>query len=275
MPVQPLPGALMAYKAPGSLKSTPRGQHRRDEAEKPRTQSQRHLLDEDTFTENFRNDNWPPRTYLCYKVERPDQGSGVPPGQDKGILRNKSAQRPELPCHAESRLLEQIQSWDLDPRLRYGVTCFLSWSPCTDCAQAMAQFLEENSHVSLSLFASRLYTRGHYDEGLRALKRAGASIAIMTSREFEHCWNAFVHHEGNRSPPCHQPWRVRNSLRNCRAFSGEPEGWTSVWLKTTGHLCEPQNKTLPPKKCKLALHHHLHIDAKKPAEGNESRRSCL
>ncbi|XP_044771731.1 DNA dC-_dU-editing enzyme APOBEC-3G-like [Neomonachus schauinslandi] len=158
----------------------------------------RHLLDEDTFTENFRNDNWPPRTYLCYKVERPDPGSGVPLGQDKGIL----AQRPEPPCHAESRLLEQIQSWDLDPKLHYGVTCFLSWSPCTDCAQDMAQFLKENSHVSLSLFASRLYTLGHYDEGLRTLKRAGASIAIMTSREFEHCWNAFVHHKGNRF----QPW---------------------------------------------------------------------
>ncbi|XP_044771732.1 DNA dC-_dU-editing enzyme APOBEC-3G-like, partial [Neomonachus schauinslandi] len=105
-------------------------------------------------------------------------------------------------CHAESRLLEQIQSWDLDPKLHYGVTCFLSWSPCTDCAQDMAQFLKENSHVSLSLFASRLYTLGHYDEGLRTLKRAGASIAIMTSREFEHCWNAFVHHKGNRF----QPW---------------------------------------------------------------------
>ncbi|XP_025714397.1 DNA dC-_dU-editing enzyme APOBEC-3G-like, partial [Callorhinus ursinus] len=113
-----------------------------------------------------------------------------------------SAQGPEVPCHAESRLLEQNQSWDLDPKLHYRVTCFLSWSPCTDCAQDMAQFLKENSHVSLSLFASRLYTRGHYDQGLRTLKRAGASMAIMTSREFEHSWTAFVHHKGNPF----QPW---------------------------------------------------------------------
>lgn len=54
----------------------------------------RHLLDEDTFTENFRNDDWPSRTYLCYKVEGPDQGSGVPLGQDKGILHNKVTRPP-------------------------------------------------------------------------------------------------------------------------------------------------------------------------------------
>ena len=58
----------------------------------------RHLLDEDTFTENFRNDNWPPRTYLCYQVECPGQDSGVPPGQDKGVLRNK------VTCPARSQL---------------------------------------------------------------------------------------------------------------------------------------------------------------------------
>ncbi|XP_040478717.1 DNA dC-_dU-editing enzyme APOBEC-3G-like isoform X1 [Ursus maritimus] len=168
----------------------------------------RHLLDEDTFNENFRNDDWPSRTYLCYKVEGPIQGSGVPLGQDKGILRNKPAQGPEPSCHAECYLLEQIQSWNLDPKLHYGVTCFLSWSPCAKCAQKMARFLQENSHVSLKLFASRLYTRQQYDEnykeGLRTLKRAGASIAIMTYREFELCWKTFVLHDQEGS--CFQPW---------------------------------------------------------------------
>ncbi|XP_034500121.1 DNA dC-_dU-editing enzyme APOBEC-3G isoform X2 [Ailuropoda melanoleuca] len=146
----------------------------------------RHLLDEDTFTENFRNDDWPSRTYLCYKP----------------------AQGPEPSRHAECYLLEQIQSWNLDPKLHYGVTCFLSWSPCAKCAQKMARFLQENSHVSLKLFASRLYTRERWDEdykeGLRTLKRAGASIAIMTYREFEHCWKTFVLHDQEGS--CFQPW---------------------------------------------------------------------
>lgn len=46
-------------------------------------------LDEDTFIDNFHNAIWLPRTYLCYEVEHPGQGSGIPPGQDKGVLRNK------------------------------------------------------------------------------------------------------------------------------------------------------------------------------------------
>ncbi|XP_057172123.1 DNA dC-_dU-editing enzyme APOBEC-3G-like [Ursus arctos] len=210
----------------------------------------RHLLDEDTFNENFRNDDWPSRTYLCYKVEGPIQGSGVPLGQDKGILRNKG---PEPSCHAECYLLEQIQSWNLDPKLHYGVTCFLSWSPCAKCAQKMARFLQENSHVSLKLFASRLYTREQYDEnykeGLRTLKRAGASIAIMTYREFELCWKTFVLHDQEGS--CFQPWpflhkesqkfseKLQAILQMARSWhraQGPPGG---QWPGRAGEECQP------------------------------------
>ncbi|XP_032202141.1 DNA dC-_dU-editing enzyme APOBEC-3G-like isoform X1 [Mustela erminea] len=159
-------------------------------------------LDEDTFIDNFHNAVWASRTYLCYEVEHPGQGSGIPPGQDKGVLRNKSAQYPMLSRHAESFLLEQIQSWNLDPEHQYRVTCFLSWSPCADCAQRMAEFLGDNSHVSLNLYASRIYSRGEYEQGLRTLKRAGAGIAIMNAGEFEHCWDTFVLHQGRSF----QPW---------------------------------------------------------------------
>ncbi|XP_059043522.1 DNA dC-_dU-editing enzyme APOBEC-3G-like [Mustela lutreola] len=107
-----------------------------------------------------------------------------------------------LSRHAESFLLEQIQSWKLNPEHQYRVTCFLSWSPCADCAQRMAEFLGDNSHVSLNLYASRIYSLGQYEQGLRTLKRAGASITIMTAREFEHCWDTFVLHQGRSF----QPW---------------------------------------------------------------------
>ena len=118
----------------------------------------------------------------------------------------QSPQGPEPPCHAESLLLELIQSWSLDPQRQYRLTCFLSWSPCGDCAQEVAQFLRRHSHVSLSLFTSRVYTRGCYAEGLRALKRAGARIAVMSAR-------------GQRGPGgggparCHQ---ARGSRVTCR-----------------------------------------------------------
>ncbi|XP_045869731.1 DNA dC-_dU-editing enzyme APOBEC-3G-like [Meles meles] len=160
------------------------------------------LLDQGTFTDNFRNDNSPKRTYLCCEVKHPGQGSGIPPGQERGVLRNQSARDPRFSRHAEARLLKLIQSWNLDPNLNYMVTCFLSWSPCADCAQRLAEFLQKNRHVSLNLYASRIYSLGQYERGLCTLSKAGASIAIMTAREFEHCWDTFVLHQERRF----QPW---------------------------------------------------------------------
>ncbi|XP_046504992.1 DNA dC-_dU-editing enzyme APOBEC-3G-like [Equus quagga] len=165
----------------------------------------RRLMDEDTFTENFNNVNWPRKTYLCYEVELPDGNSRVPPGWDKGFLRNKPVHVAGPPRDAEMRFLDLISSWNLDQKLRYRVTCFISWSPCAVCAQRLAEFLRENSHLSLRIFASRMYTKrkyGDYEEGLRTLQAAGAQIAIMASEEFEHCWKTFVDHQGRPF----QPW---------------------------------------------------------------------
>uniref|UniRef100_A0A8C6FPX5 Deoxycytidine deaminase n=1 Tax=Moschus moschiferus TaxID=68415 RepID=A0A8C6FPX5_MOSMO len=162
-------------------------------------------MDEHTFIENFSNQEWPSKTYLCYKVERLDGNATIPLDGYQGFVRNKGFDQLEEPRHAEFYFLEQIRSWNLDKNQRYRLTCFISWSPCYTCAQNLTTFLKENRHISLHIFASRVYTRdcfGCHQSGLCALQAAGARITIMTFEDFERCWETFVDHQGKPF----QPW---------------------------------------------------------------------
>uniref|UniRef100_A0A673UD05 CMP/dCMP-type deaminase domain-containing protein n=1 Tax=Suricata suricatta TaxID=37032 RepID=A0A673UD05_SURSU len=179
------------------------------------THSQDKLLtiqDPDTFLFHFPNlryANGRRLCYLCFQVERDhcscDDG-------DWGVFRNKPAQ------HAEVRLLKRIQSWELGSELPYEVTCFQSWSPCCNCAKQLARFLEENKHVTLSIFASRLHTMEDYEEGLRILRSAGAHIAIMTS-------------QGQCRPPGKGRGRERAHWRGVRATRGVRKGQETVGMQ--------------------------------------------
>lgn len=167
----------------------------------------RPLMVKETFLENFHQDKWPPKTYLCYEVERLEGDAWIPEEEHKGFLRNEPG------SHAELCLLDQISSWMLDKNLQYRVTCYISWSPCHDCAVNLPEFLRENSHVRLHIVASRIYTKDEYEPGLRALQEAGAQVSIMTPAEFEHCWETFVDHQGTPFP------RWDNIDENCQRLS--------------------------------------------------------
>ncbi|XP_074182510.1 DNA dC-_dU-editing enzyme APOBEC-3G [Rhinolophus sinicus] len=156
----------------------------------------RPLMDKDTFLENFTHEVQPHKTYLCYEVELQEDDAWVPVDEYKGFLRNQGTDTMEPRCHAELCLLRLIRSWELNTEQHYRVTCFISWSPCHDCARELAAFLGKNSHLSLRIFASRIYTLGGYKTGLRQLQAAGAQVAIMASKEFEYCWETFVDHQG-------------------------------------------------------------------------------
>lgn len=161
----------------------------------------RPLLDQGTFMDHFANEDGGRglnETYLCYEVQLLDGSS-----KHQGFLRNKpSYPDPSLRRHAELCFLDLVPAWRLDPAQHYRVTWFISWSPCFLCAQAVAEFLRRNAHVSLRIFAARIYTwRTDYKAGLRDLQRAGAQIAIMTPAEIQFCWNTFVDNQSNPFQP--------------------------------------------------------------------------
>ncbi|KAM5251222.1 DNA dC-_dU-editing enzyme APOBEC-3A-like [Hipposideros larvatus] len=124
-----------------------------------------------------------------------------------------SANNVEPGRHAELCLLDQIPSWTLNESPQYRITCYISYSPCHACAVNLAAFLRENSHVRLRICASRIYSVGEYKTGLRTLQEAWAQVTIMTPKEFEHCWETFVDHQGTRFP------RWDNIDENCQRLS--------------------------------------------------------
>lgn len=69
----------------------------------------------------------------------------------------------------------------LPPDEKYKITWYVSWSPCNECAEKVASFLDTHRNLSLAIFSSRLYYfwDPDYQDKLRRLNQAGAQIAAM------------------------------------------------------------------------------------------------
>ncbi|XP_037369441.1 DNA dC-_dU-editing enzyme APOBEC-3G-like isoform X2 [Talpa occidentalis] len=159
-------------------------------------ESFRHRMDEATFYQTFGNMHRHKETHLCYELELWEGGSWVPLTRNKGFLQNKPSICAGEPVHAELLFLKRILSWMLDRKRHYRVTCYISWSPCVNCAYELAAFLQERSHMHLRVLAARIYSLPGHQDGLRALQQAGAHLAIMKAQDFQHCWETFVDHQG-------------------------------------------------------------------------------
>ncbi|XP_014396467.1 PREDICTED: DNA dC-_dU-editing enzyme APOBEC-3D-like [Myotis brandtii] len=107
------------------------------------------------------------------------------------------------PGHAELCFLDWFREKVLFPDeircpdAQYHVTWYISWSPCFECAEQVADFLNENENVDLSISAARLYLCEDEDEqGLQDLVATGAKVAMMAPEDFEYCWDNFVYNGG-------------------------------------------------------------------------------
>ncbi|XP_059968377.1 DNA dC-_dU-editing enzyme APOBEC-3H-like isoform X3 [Mesoplodon densirostris] len=151
------------------------------------------LLKKEIFKQQFGNQHRVPqphyrrKTYLCYQLKQLD---GVT--LDKGCFRNKKQR------HAEIRFIDKITSLNLDPNQSYKIICYVTWSPCPTCARELVDFINGQDHLSLQIFASRLYFHWIkvFQRGLQQLQAAQVSVAVMTRSEFEDCWEEFVDNQG-------------------------------------------------------------------------------
>uniref|UniRef100_A0A8D0ZI99 single-stranded DNA cytosine deaminase n=1 Tax=Sus scrofa TaxID=9823 RepID=A0A8D0ZI99_PIG len=151
-----------------------------------------HELSPRTFSFHFRNLRFASgrnRSYICCQVE----------GKNcffQGIFQNQKKR------HAEIRFIDKINSLNLDQNQCYRIICYVTWSPCHNCAKELVDFISNRHHLSLQLFASRLYFHWVrcYQRGLQRLQANRVSVAVMKGPEFKDCWEKFVDHQGESFP---------------------------------------------------------------------------
>ncbi|CAM2107390.1 unnamed protein product [Caretta caretta] len=85
------------------------------------------------------------KTFLCYVVEI----QGKEPGSFRGYLEDEHAA-----AHAEDAFFNNILP-TCDPNLRYNVTWYVSSSPCAPCADRIAQVLQKNKNLRLSILSRK------------------------------------------------------------------------------------------------------------------------
>ncbi|XP_058164803.1 DNA dC-_dU-editing enzyme APOBEC3 [Dasypus novemcinctus] len=162
-----------------------------------------HLLKKEIFYVQFNNHREVQKpfrkriTYLCCKLKRlSDDGSIF----DNICFQNKEG------VHAEICFINKIKSMWLDERQKiHEITCYMTWSPCPDCASKLVEFSRAHPSLHLKIFAARLYFHWRWDyiKGLQQLKSAGIAVAVMSGQEFADCWRNFVDY----GEDTFQPWQ--------------------------------------------------------------------
>ncbi|XP_072278610.1 C-_U-editing enzyme APOBEC-2 [Pyxicephalus adspersus] len=145
------------------------------------------------------------KTLLCYTVEREAQIF-------RGYLEDE-----HVSAHAEEAFFTNVlpQYISSSP---VGVTCYVSSSPCVNCAASIARCLKRNKTLKLHLVVARLFQweESEIRGALRGITSAGCKLRMMKSADYSHVWQNFVEpdiildEEGNAEQQSEQgdfiPW---------------------------------------------------------------------
>ncbi|KAM4699742.1 C-_U-editing enzyme APOBEC-2 [Discoglossus pictus] len=121
------------------------------------------------------------KTLLCYTIEREGQVY-------RGYLEDE-----HVSAHAEEAFFSNV----LPQYLSSGpvtVTCFVSSSPCANCAAAIARCLKRNKGIKIRLVFARLFQweESEIKGALRAIRSAGCVLKMMNGADYAQVWQNFV-----------------------------------------------------------------------------------
>ncbi|XP_077337529.1 C-_U-editing enzyme APOBEC-2 [Lithobates pipiens] len=122
------------------------------------------------------------KTLLCYTVERAE-------GQIfRGYLEDE-----HVSAHAEEAFFTNVlpQYISSSP---VSITCYVSSSPCVNCAASIARCLRRYKTLKLHLVVARLFQweESEIRGALRAINAAGCKLRMMKSSDYLHVWQNFV-----------------------------------------------------------------------------------
>lgn len=74
---------------------------------------------------------------------------------------------------------------------------YVSSSPCSACAEKIAEVLKARKNVKLTIFSARLFEweEPEIQAGLKALHSAGCKLRIMKPLDFSYTWDTFVEND--------------------------------------------------------------------------------
>ncbi|XP_023370780.1 DNA dC-_dU-editing enzyme APOBEC-3C-like [Otolemur garnettii] len=133
-------------------------------------------------------------TWLCFEVKTTSSNS--PGSFYSGVFRNQGPRY--CPWHTELCFLTGVRP-TLSHHHFYQIAWYMSWSSCANCAWQVAAFLATHENVSLTIYTARIYYfwRQDYHQGLLRMIEEGTQVYVMSSKEFQHCWENFVDHWGH------------------------------------------------------------------------------